>query len=168
MLEFEKVISSEQMKATSDLAREIWNQHFICILSQDQIDYMVDEFQSPKAIAAQINNEGYEYYNFVLDGERIGYFGICEKPDNTLFISKLYIKKSFRGNSYARQAFEFIKDKARNNGNTMIWLTVNIHNNAIKIYEKLGMKRIRSEITEIGHGYVMDDHIYGFKLDEDN
>ena len=57
-----------------------------------------------------------------------------------------------------------VSDIARKNGNTMIWLTVNIHNNAVPIYEKMGMKRIRSEITEIGHGYVMDDHIYGFEL----
>ncbi len=164
MLEFKKVVTPEEIKETSELAREIWNQHFICILSQNQIDYMVDKFQSEKAITEQIEQEGYQYYNFVLDGEKIGYFAICEKPDNTLFLSKLYIKKSFRGNGYARQAFEFIKDIAHKNGNTMIWLTVNIHNNAVPIYEKLGMKRIRSEITEIGHGYVMNDHIYGFEV----
>ena len=164
MLEFKKVVTPEEIKETSELAREIWNQHFICILSQDQIDYMVDKFQSEKAITEQIEQEGYQYYNFVLDGEKIGYFAICEKPDNTLFLSKLYIKKSFRGNGYARQAFEFIKDIAHKNGNTMICLTVNIHNNAVPIYEKLGMKRIRSEITEIGHGYVMNDHIYGFEV----
>lgn len=164
MLEFKKVVTPEEIQRTSDLAREIWNQHFICILSQDQIDYMVDKFQSAEAISKQIIEEGYEYYNFVLDGEKIGYFGICEKPDNTLFLSKLYIKKSFRRKGYARQAFEFIKEKGRKNGNTMIWLTVNIHNNAIAVYEKLGMKIIRSEITEIGHGYVMDDHIFGYEL----
>lgn len=163
MLEFKKVSSTQDIQETHELAREIWNQHFICILSQDQIDYMVNKFQSVEAITQQIS-EGYEYYNFVLGTEKIGYFGICPKEDNTLFLSKLYIKKKFRGNGYARQAFEFIKDIARKNGNTMIWLTCNRNNNAIPVYEKLGMEVIRSEITEIGHGYVMDDFVFGYKL----
>ena len=76
MLEFKKVVTPEEIKETSELAREIWNQHFICILSQDQIDYMVDKFQSEKAITEQIEQEGYQYYNFVLDGEKIGYFSV--------------------------------------------------------------------------------------------
>lgn len=165
MLTFEKVTTKESIKKTAELAKEIWNNYFITIISQGQIDYMIDKFQSERALTEQIKS-GYEYYNFVLDGEIIGYFAVCPKEDNTLFLSKLYLQKNHRGKGYARKAFEFIKDIARKNEYTMIWLTVNKHNDdTIEIYKKFGMEIIRSEVTDIGSGYVMDDFVFGYKMD---
>ena len=164
MLEFKAVKSDEEIKNTAKLAKQIWNQHFITIISQSQIDYMVEKFQSEKAMTKQIS-EGYTYYNFILDGEVIGYFGICPKEDNTLFLSKLYLKKEYRGNGYARRAFEFMKKLAEEKGYSMIWLTVNKHNDStIAVYKKFGMEVIREEVTDIGNGYVMDDFVFGYKI----
>lgn len=165
MLTFEKVTTQENIQKTAELAKEIWNNYFITIITQSQIDYMIDKFQSEMSMTEQIKS-GYEYYNFVLEGEIIGYFAVCPKEDNTLFLSKLYLKKAHRGNGYARKAFEFIKQLAREKGCSMIWLTVNKHNDdSIAIYKKFGMEIIRSEVTDIGSGYVMDDFVFGYKLD---
>lgn len=164
MLEFKKVSTSEEVKATAELAKEIWNDHFVDIIGQNQTDYMVEKFQSEKAMTEQLSGR-YEYYNFVLDGKAVGYFAIYPEKDNTLFLSKLYLKKAYRGNGYARQAFEFIKEIAKLNGNKMVWLTVNKYNdNTISVYKKLGMKIIRSQITDIGNGFVMDDYIFGYQI----
>lgn len=164
MTTFEKILSDEQIKNTALLADQIWHQHFIGIIPEGQIDYMIEKFQSYRAIKAQLS-DGYEYYGFFIDGVQAGYFGICEKPDNTLFLSKLYLKSEYRGNGYASKAFEFIKNKGRENGNTMVWLTVNKHNDpAIEVYRHWGMKIIRSEVTDIGNGYVMDDYVFGAEL----
>lgn len=163
MLTFEKVNTQESIRKTADLAKEIWNNYFITIITQSQIDYMIDKFQSEMSMTEQIKS-GYEYYNFVLDGEIIGYFAVCPKEDNTLFLSKLYLKKAYRGNGYARKAFEFIKQLAKEKDSNMIWLTVNKHNDdSIAIYKKFGMEIIRSEVTDIGSGYVMDDFVFGYK-----
>lgn len=165
MLTFKKVESEEQIKQTAQLAKEIWNNYFITIITQSQIDYMIDKFQSEMSMAEQIKS-GYEYYNFVLNGEIIGYFAVCTKEDKTLFLSKLYLKKAHRGNGYARKAFEFIKQLAKDKECSMIWLTVNKHNDdSIAIYKKFGMEIIRSEVTDIGSGYVMDDFVFGYKVD---
>lgn len=164
MLEFKKVTSTDQIKTTANLAFEIWNQHFISILSQCQIDYMIEKFQSFDAIKTQIG-EGYSYYLFMLNGESIGYFAVTQRENNRLFLSKIYLKSNHRGKGYAKQAFEFIKNIASENGNDSIFLTVNINNkDAISAYEKFGMKIIAHETTEIGSGYVMDDYIFEFKL----
>ena len=49
-------------------------------------------------------------------------------------------------------------------GCNMIWLTVNKRNDdSIAIYKKFGMEIIRSEVTDIGNGYVMDDFVFGYK-----
>ena len=164
MLTFKKVTTQTEIKETASLAYEIWNQHFVSIIGQDQTDYMLENFQSEKAMTKQIES-AYEYFQFVLDNEPIGYFGVCQEDDNTLFLSKLYLKKEYRGRGYARQAFEFIKGLAKGYGNKMIWLTVNKYNdNTISVYEKFGMKIIRSQVTDIGNGFVMDDYVFGYEI----
>ncbi len=165
MLTFEKVESSDDIRECASLAAEIWNQHFSSILSQEQIDYMVSRFQSENALEEQIEREGYSYYFFTADGERVGYFGICPKEDKTMFLSKIYMKKAHRGKGYASKGFEFIKDVAKEQGCGKIWLTVNRYNeSSIAVYEHWNMKRDGVRTTEIGQGFIMDDYVYSFSL----
>lgn len=164
MLSFHKVQNKQDIKQTAELAEEIWNQHFIKILSQEQINYMVQKFQSEHAMTSQIQN-GYSYYMFDLDGEKIGYFAVCPENDKTLFLSKLYIKKEYRGNGYASKAFEFIKEIARENNLYRVWLTVNRNNSdTIAVYKHFGMNIIREQVTDIGNNFVMDDFVFAYDL----
>lgn len=146
------------------LADEIWRQHFGPILSQEQIGYMLDRFQSADAMTGQMA-DGYQYYFFEIDGVRQGYFGIQPKDDG-LFLSKLYLRQSQRGHGYARQAFGLIRQIAKDLGLHKIWLTVNIHNDsAIGVYKAMGMHIARSEVTDIGRGFVMDDYVFEMSVD---
>lgn len=164
MLFFKKCTADEDLKYTAEMANKIWNEHFISIITQGQIDYMLEKFQSYPAMKEQVK-EGYLYYNFVLDGKKIGYFAVCPQSDNTLFLSKLYIKKEHRGRGYSSQAFEYIKGLADGLGLKSVWLTVNKHNSvAVSAYEALGMKNIRSQTTDIGGGYVMDDYVFSIDV----
>ncbi len=61
MLIFKKVEKTE-IKELASLANAIWHEYWTCILSAEQIDYMVENFQSEKAIINQIENENYTYY----------------------------------------------------------------------------------------------------------
>ena len=45
-----------------------------------------------------------------------------------------------------------------------IELNVNKNNETTGIYEKLGFKRIRSEVIDIGKGFVMDDYVYELRF----
>ena len=61
MIEFVEI----KLNNVPDLAKltsEIWHEYWTCILSDEQIDYMVDKFQSETAITNQINNEKYAYF----------------------------------------------------------------------------------------------------------
>lgn len=165
MLVFEKVQTDADISECAALAKEIWNQHFISILSQEQIDYMVSRFQSEEALRKQISSENYSYYFFTADGKRVGYFGICPKPDGTMFLSKIYMKKAYRGNGYASKGFAFIQEQARAQGCSKIWLTVNRHNeDTIAVYEHWGMQQARVQTKDIGQGFVMDDYIFEYPL----
>ena len=159
-----KKVKSKEIPQLAKLAKEIWNQHFPSILTQEQIDYMVLNYQSEQAMKVQLEN-GYEYYFMKADGENQGYFGIQPQEDSTLFLSKLYLRKCYRGNGFARQAFEFMKELCKERGYQSIWLTVNKHNDdTIAVYKRFGMEIIRSQVSDIGNGFVMDDYVFEYRI----
>lgn len=159
MVDFEKV---KNIKEFAKLASEIWHEYWTVLLSPEQIDYMVEKFQSENAVTRQIEQENYTYFYILENGEKAGYIGLSEKNDY-LFLSKLYLKKDFRHKGLGTKAFEFIKDFARNSGFDKIVLTVNKYNsNTIKAYEKWGFKSVDAVVTDIGGGFVMDDFIMEF------
>lgn len=153
MAEFKKV---NDIKELASLASSIWHEYWTCILTPEQIDYMVENFQSEKAIKNQIENENYTYYFIIKDGAKAGYFGISDKKEY-LFLSKLYIKKEYRHQGLGKKAFEKIKELANDKP---IRLTVNKYNtNTINAYKKWGFEIIDAVVTDIGSGFVMDDYI---------
>lgn len=159
-----KIQSAEQVKHLAEIADEIWHEFFPAILSAEQIDYMVEKFQSENAMLEQMRNDGYEYYYIYRNGVHIGYTAI-KNDGNRLFLSKLYLKKEYRGKGYASATFGMIKSIARERSLNGIWLTVNKYNeNAIKAYEKLGFRRIGEGVTDIGNGFVMDDYFYQYDI----
>ena len=161
MIKFQKV---KNIKELAKLASEIWHEYWTVILSAEQIDYMVEKFQSEKAISEQIKNENYVYFYIAFGAENVGYIGLGRKEDY-LFLSKLYIKKSFRHKGIGTKAFEFIKDYARLLNYKKIVLTVNKYNkNTIEAYNKWGFKIVDAVVTDIGNGFVMDDYIMEYKL----
>ena len=152
-------LTDEALKEISVLADEIWHEHFTPIIGEKQVDYMLEKFQSYQAIANQVKEDGYEYFQFLYDGEEAGYLAIKEEPER-LFLSKIYVKKSFRGRKIASQAIRFLADRCREKGVSAIWLTVNRENkNSIAAYETMGFVRTKEQKADIGNGFYMDDYI---------
>lgn len=152
-------VQVSQIQAIAALAAEIWNECYPPIIGQDQVDYMVGKFQSPQAIAAQMHDEGYQYFMLRLGGDDAGYLGVKVDGDQ-LFLSKIYVRSCARGKGVAAKAIAFLEDMCRENGLAHIWLTVNKHNSsAIGAYGHLGFCMAYEQATDIGGGYVMDDYI---------
>lgn len=156
---FEKVEKNGDITALAALANQIWHEYFPCILTEAQIDYMVEKFQSAPAMEQQIASAGYEYYFICKDGVRVGYTGFVREEEK-MFLSKLYLKKEYRGQGIASRVFEFLEQECRRSGLHAIYLTVNRHNdNTIAVYEKKGFHTVKEQAADIGCGYVMDDYV---------
>ena len=165
MTDIRKLTSDDELRANAELAAEIWREHFHEIITDEQIEYMLERFQSFEAMKRQLSEEHYEYYGFFSDGVQLGYFAIADKDDGTLFLSKLYLKKSARGNGYASQMFGRIKEIGRERGLKSVWLTVNRRNDSsIAVYRHWGMQVIREQMADIGNGFVMDDYVFSLNL----
>lgn len=163
MVKFE-IADKDKIKLLASIADEIWHEYWPFLLSKEQIDYMVEIFQSEAAIKKQIDFENYNYYFIKNDDETAGYFGISFKEDY-LFLSKLYIKKDYRHKGIGKEAFLKIIDIAKEKNYKKIRLTVNKNNkNTINAYLKYGLKIAYEDITDIGHGFVMDDYIMDYAL----
>lgn len=54
--------TDDQLERVAAIADHIWHEYFPCILTEGQIDYMVDKFCSFKAMKENIAGEGYIYY----------------------------------------------------------------------------------------------------------
>lgn len=145
-------------KTVMHLADVIWHEHYRGIISDEQIDYMVDNFQSEEAILKDIEN-GYEY-RLIMDGDKeVGYCSFHLEGDS-VYLSKIYVMKEYRGRGHGRKTFEMIADYARSSGAKTIYLRVNRGNvDSIKAYEASGFRKKGEDVAPIGNGFVMDDYI---------
>ena len=157
---FEKVRDQISIDIVVTLANEIWNQHFVPIIGQDQVDYMLDKFQSFNAIAKQLN-DGYEYYIISNDRKVVGYLGLLSEDNlNRMMISKIYIKSEVRRLGVGDSALKFSKELSKERKINTIWLTVNKHNkDTIEWYLRKGFVVIEEFKKDIGSGFFMDDFI---------
>jgi ribosomal protein S18 acetylase RimI-like enzyme len=146
----------------SALAGEIWREHYTPIIGAEQVEYMLEKFQSPEQIRSDAKGNGYIYFTAKLNTDRrlIGYCGVQPRGDH-LFISKIYVHRDFRGRLIARSLLNEVYALCRWELNLdKVRLTVNKSNaDAIEIYEKIGFRNIDEVKTDIGDGYYMDDYV---------
>lgn len=156
----EKITGDDELRETAVIAEKIWHECFVGIISEEQISYMVEKFQSYGAMTEQISSQGYSYYA-VRDGwELCGYIGMKPEEGSRYFLSKLYLRRDKRNKGIASQMLEKVFSEAKAAGKSSVYLTVNKHNrHAIDVYIKKGFRMVDDVVTDIGSGFVMDDYI---------
>ena len=150
--------NNEDIKKIAELANVIWHEFFTCILSDEQIDYMVEKYQSYPAITKAVNEDGYRYY-MAYDGDDLcGYLGIHDEGEGTIFISKVYVRADKRKRGIASLMLNRLREDFPDSKKW--YLTVNRHNSgSIAVYEKRGFYKAREQVADIGNGFVMDDYV---------
>jgi GNAT superfamily N-acetyltransferase len=158
MISFQPVHSEAQIADVARLAREIWQEHYVPIIGQAQVDYMLENFQSETALSKQLQ-QAYEYYLITNNRQSAGYLAIVPgQNDASLMLSKLYVRKSERGRGLGKQGLHFVEDLCAKRAVNLLWLTVNKHNaDSIAWYSQMGFTNAGSIIQDIGSGFVMDD-----------
>ncbi|SEI48347.1 Acetyltransferase (GNAT) family protein [Myroides marinus] len=146
------------------LAEKIWEDTYLEIIGQEQIDYMLPMMYSNERILDELTKD-YQWELLMQGDELLGYTNYKLMEDNRVFLSKLYSDVYRKIKGLGAYMFEHVLEYARQNGATAVYLTVNKNNQrAIDFYERNGMKCIESKTFDIGQGYVMDDYIYQIEL----
>lgn len=157
-------------KATADdiplireLVYKVWPQTYVSILSQEQIDYMLDKMYSPGSLQKQM--DAGSHFVLVYGGnEPVGFAAYFESAPLVFKLDKIYILLSQQGKGTGRFLIDHIIDEIKQKGATALQLQVNRNNKAKDFYEKLGFAIIEEKDFDIGRGFFMNDYVMEKKL----
>lgn len=155
-LEWHLVQSDLDRARLISLVQVIWPEVFTPIIGQEQVAYMLKTYQDLATIDKEIQ-QGAKYWLLMLDDQAVGYTAY-EDLEDYLYLSKLYLSKSVRGQGLMTEVFRRYLTLAKGK---KIRLNVNKRNSqAIAIYEHWGFKKVGERSVDIGQNFIMDDDIY--------
>ena len=143
------------------IAKEVWPVAYGAILSEAQLDYMMEMMYSVSSLQLQ---SGAKKHYFILakeDEDVLGFasyeFNYGKKPKTK--IHKIYILTSEQGKGIGNKLIDYIANEAKKRHQKGLILNVNKKNIATRFYERLGFSVSFEEVIEIGSGFVMDDYV---------
>jgi ribosomal protein S18 acetylase RimI-like enzyme len=153
--------TDENFSSIRAIAKEVWPIAYGAILSQQQLDYMMDMMYSVDSLQKQANEKGHHFILATENGIPVGFaayefnYGQTSKTK----IHKIYILSSQQGKGTGKILIDYITELASQNNQDALILNVNKHNLAQHFYKKLGFAIAAEEVIQIGHGFVMDDFV---------
>ena len=147
--------------AVAALAREIWQSAYAEIISQAQIDYMLDQRYNAPRLLDELATPGYWWDQAFLDGDRVGFASsYLTGVPGELKLDKLYVHPARQRGGVGGALIDRALEHGRAAGCGTLLLAVNKGNaRAIAAYEKHGFTVRDSVRVDIGGGFVMDDFI---------
>ena len=157
MLRIKNAISAD-IPLIRELTFKVWPQTYDSILSQAQIDYMLEMMYSESSLIKQMN-DGSLFILVYDDVEPVGFAAYQEIKSNQWKLHKIYVLGSQQGKGTGKFVIDHIIDEISRKGARTLELQVNMNNKAKGFYEKLGFS-VREKIDlDIGHGFFMNDYI---------
>lgn len=153
-------INITQIPIIREIAKITWPVAFGEILSEQQLAYMMEMMYSLDVLEKQFQG-GHEFYLYFDTKRAVGFMGIEKnyKNENQLKIHKLYILPTEQGKGIGEKFIQYAENKCLEEQIPKLTLNVNRYNKAVRFYEKLGFKNVKTEDIEIGNGYLMEDFV---------
>lgn len=162
-----KKSSTDDIPLIQQLSREIWNKVYPAIISQEQIDYMLEMIYNEGSLKQQMTQLNHQFIIIYLSGTPIGFASYSVKSStepSVVRLNKLYLQPAYHGKGLGKAMMEFIIEEARLLSGSMIELNVNKYNPAVAFYKKQGFIIASETVLDIGNGYVMDDYIMSLPI----
>ena len=153
--------TEEHLPALAELAGVIWRQHYSGIISNAQIEYMLNKMYSLDTLQQEIRSKAIQFARLLAGGRFIGFasFGPTSDP-GVMKLHKCYLLPEMHGYGYGSQLLQYCERAVRKLGARRLILAVNKHNTkAVAAYQRNGFVVAESVITDFGSGFVMDDYI---------
>jgi GNAT superfamily N-acetyltransferase len=149
----------DEADALAALARTIWNVAYRDIISQAQIDYMLDQRYKPGLIR-QLLARGDLWLAARAGDELVGFAHGHTLGDGDYKLDKLYVHTDWQRHGIGGELIRAVAERARRHGHDRLVLRVNRQNQpAINAYLKHGFKVATLVVEDIGEGFVMDDYV---------
>jgi GNAT superfamily N-acetyltransferase len=140
------------------VSERTWPSTYGHIISQEQIDFMLDWMYSDVSLAEQFA-KGHQFYVANFNGEDIGFCSVSAEIDNAHKLNKLYVLPNAHGTGSGKALLNKAIEVAKAEGSSSLFLQVNKHNNAYTFYLKNGFIKESEFKFDIGNGFFMDDYV---------
>ncbi len=160
-LTFKEISTDEELKELARLAHRIWNDHYIPIIGQRQVDYMLEKIYSIDSLKDQIYNKNNIFICAYFRSELVSFLSYSKTNEEDYFIHKLYVNTKLHRKGIGRTLFRNLTGRINFK---KIRLTVNRQNyTAVNFYFRLGFTIENITDIDIGGGYYMNDFIMLYK-----
>ena len=141
----------------SKLAHLIWKDHYVEIIGQKQVDYMLDKMYTRQDLMEQVYEKKHEMYIIEKDEKEIGFLSVSLDVDSEYFLHKFYIDQQKSNSGIGTKVLDLLIEMINPK---LLTLTVNRQNfKSINFYFKNGFKIKKVEDFDIGNGYFMNDFV---------
>jgi GNAT superfamily N-acetyltransferase len=148
--------SPKDITTIYQLALKIWNHHYVPIVGQEQVDYMLAKIYSTEDLTHQMTEKKHQFYLIEINEQVSGFLSVSGEED--MFIHKFYIDQDIQAKGHGASAFSELLSLYPSVRS--FTLTVNRSNyKSINFYFKLGFKIDNVADFDIGQGYFMNDFV---------
>ena len=147
------------------LADRIWRTSYADMLSEAQIDYMLDWMYGPATITAELKR-GVVWELVEAEREPVGFLAATLQPGGDAELHKLYLVPARQGRGEGQAMLARVEAIAAARGSTGVTLRVNKTNTrAQRAYQRAGFTIVDDIVADIGGGFVMDDFVLAKPID---
>jgi len=159
-------LAAADVEAVAALARRVWQHTYPGIISQEQIDYMLDQRYRAQRVKEELGMATVWWDQLSVDGQLAGFVScLLTGTPGEMKLDKLYVDPQRQRLGIGRRLVERVVARALENACETLILAVNKGNsNAIAAYRKQGFSIRDSVSVDIGGGFVMDDFIMARSL----
>jgi len=142
-----------------NIAARVWPQTYSTIISDEQIQYMLDMMYSTASLCEQMTEKNCEFVIVSGTERSFGFASFSALNNETFRLHKLYVDVATQGQGLGKMLLRDVERRCVERGGAMLELNVNKYNKAKTFYEKNGFDIFREEVLDIGNGFVMDDFV---------
>ncbi|MBK9522102.1 MAG: GNAT family N-acetyltransferase [Rhodocyclaceae bacterium] len=142
------------------LARSIWREHFTKIISEAQIEYMLEGRYTEADLVPYIDSTDRWFDVLRVDGVAAGFLRCIRTEPDEFKVEQIYLAQSQRGKGFGKYLLASAETRAQALSCRSIFLYVNRRNDeAIRAYRQFGFAIESEQVVDIGNGFVMDDYV---------
>lgn len=150
----------QDIEVVREIAWKTWPAAYSDILSEEQIDYMLNKMYSHEALAKQFNDLNFR----VLIAGTARPVGFCvaeffHPEPRFCRIHKLYVLPDIQGTGAGKALIDATRNLAAESGMKALHLNVNRYNPSVSFYERNGFSISYEEDIDIGEGFLMEDYV---------
>ena len=152
-IQFTPIVTQKQASELAKVAEKIYYDYYAGLIGEENIKYMLAEYQTANSVIEQIRTRKHNYYEIFFDWEFCGYFDIMYEG-RRIILDKIYVSKEYRKKGIARYVVAHIEKLCRSVNANKIIVDILVKNEAACIaYKHLGFVKLKEGVMTLGNGF---------------